>query len=634
MLDFVRNRLKGPVAIAILVLIAVPLAITFGRMDAGTGSTGVAAQVNGEAIAMRDFDRVYQDQLALEQQAATGSLPPGFTADLKRRVLDQLVLNRSVIQFVRDLDFRASDDKVAEAIRGQAAFQVGGEFSKTAYEAALASRGITPTFYEEDQRSFLSLAQLQESLLDGAFLTPAEYRRYLQLELERRTAAFVVLDAAAIAANLPFSDADIQQYYEANAEQFRSEESVSLEYVEVSLADMAQGYAPDEAALREAYESAEPGRFRTAEERRARHILLAITPARDEAATTKLAGELAGKLKAGADFAALAREYSSDTGSAARGGDLGFAGRGFYVPEFEEALFALAPGQISAPVKTQFGIHLIRLDEVKAGSERSFDQVRAEIADELRRNKAQDEFLALAERLDDLALESPGSLEPVGEATGLPVRRIDVFTRAGGGPLPGSPALIDAVFDQAALTGEENTRLIEFEDGRALVARVAEHRLPAPRPLEKVRGQVIERLRAERGAAAARERGEAIVKQVEQGTDLTAAAAGLVLAGPVELGRGSAGVAPELLTAIFRAPRPTSGPVVRGVELPSGYAVFRLDSVRPGDPDQVPREIRDQRKQLLSRQTGLTEVETLASVVKSAAKVSVSPDLFRETDEL
>jgi peptidyl-prolyl cis-trans isomerase D len=397
---------------------------------------------------------------------------------------------------------------------------------------------------------------------------------------------------------------------------------------------MAQGYAPDEAALREAYESAEPGRFRTAEERRARHILLAITPERDEAATTKLAGELAGKLAAGADFAALAREYSSDTGSATRGGDLGFAGRGFYVPEFEEALFALAPGQVSAPVKTQFGIHLIRLDEIKAGSERSFDQVRAEIADELRRTKAQDEFLALAERLDDLALESPGSLDPVGEATGLPVRRIDVFTRAGGGPLPGSPALVEAIFDQAVLTGEENTRLIEFEDGRALVARVAEHRLPAPRPLEQVRGQVIERLRAERGAAAARERGQAIIKQVEQGTDLAAAAAGLPLAGPVELGRGSAGAPPELLTAIFRAPRPTAGPVVRGVELPSGYAVFRLDSVRAGDPDQVPREIRDQRKQLLSRQTGLTEVETLASVLKSAAKVSVSPDLFRETDEL
>jgi hypothetical protein len=149
-----------------------------------------------------------------------------------------------------------------------------------------------------------------------------------------------------------------------------------------------------------------------------------------------------------------------------------------------------------------------------------------------------------------------------------------------------------------------------------------------------VRGQVIERLRAERGAAAARERGEAIVKQVEQGTDLAAAAAGLPFVGPVDLGRGASGAPPELLTAIFRAPRPTDGPVLRGVELPSGYAVFRLDAVRSGDPDEVPREIRDQRKQLLARQTGLTEVETLASAVKSAAKVSVSPDLFRETDEL
>jgi peptidyl-prolyl cis-trans isomerase D len=634
MLEFVRKWLKGPVAVGILALIAIPLAITFGRMDAGTSAGNTAAQVNGEPIAMRDFDRIYQDQLALEQQAATGPLPPGLANDLKQRVLDQLVLNRAVSQFVRDLDFRASDARVAEAIRKQPAFQVGGEFSKTAYEAALASRGISPTLYEEDQRSFLGLAQLQDSLLAGAFLTPAEYRRYLQLELERRTAAWVVLDATAIAGDLPVSDADIEQFHAANPDLFRSEESVALEYIETAVADLGRDYVPDEAAIRAAYDSAEPGRFFTAEERRSRHILLAITPERDEAATLKLATELAGRLAGGADFAALAREYSSDTGSAGRGGDLGFTARGAYVPEFDEALFNLAPGKVSAPVRTQFGFHLIRLDEVKPGSERSFDQVRAEIADELRQARAQDEFVALAERLDDLALENPGSLEPVANATGLPVRRIDPFTRTGGGPLGGDPRLVDAIFEAGVLTGEENTRLIELDGGRALVARVAEHRLAEPKPLAQVRGEVIERLRAQRGAGVARERGEALVKQLEQGADITTAAAGLPLVGPLEVNRRATVVPPELLNAIFRAPRPTAGPVARGVELPTGYAVFRLDAVRSGNPDEVPRELRDQRKQQLARQVGLTEVETLASALKSTAKVSVSPDIFRETDDL
>jgi peptidyl-prolyl cis-trans isomerase D len=184
------------------------------------------------------------------------------------------------------------------------------------------------------------------------------------------------------------------------------------------------------------------------------------------------------------------------------------------------------------------------------------------------------------------------------------------------------------------LAGEENTRLIELDGGRALVARVAEHRLAAPKPLAQVRGEVIERLRAQRGAGVARERGEALVKQLEQGADITVAAAGLPLVGPLEVNRRASVVPPELLNAIFRAPRPTAGPVARGVELPTGYAVFRLDAVRSGNPDEVPRELRDQRKQQLARQVGLTEVETLASALKSTAKVSVSPDIFRETDDL
>jgi peptidyl-prolyl cis-trans isomerase D len=635
MLEFFRKWLKGPVAAAVLLLIAIPLAVTFGNMDAGTTVGSFAAKVNGEPIARREFDRIYDDQLALRQQAAEAPLPPEALSGLRREVLDQLVLNRAIVQFVDGLGFRVGDARVADAIRGQAPFQVGGAFSKPAYEAALAARQVTPTAYEEDQRSLLTLTQLQDGLLDGAFLTPAEYRRYLEVELERRTAAWVLLDTATLGADLAVADADIEAYYTANAERFRSDESAALEYVEIGLSDMARDYAPDEAELRAAYDAAEPGRFRTAEERRASHILLTISPARDEAATRKLAGELAGRLAGGADFAALAREYSGDPGSAGKGGDLGFAGRGAYVPEFEAALFALAsPGAISPPVRTQFGVHLIRLDEIKPGSERGFDAVRAEIADELRRQKAQDEFLAAAERLDDVALENPGSLEPVAKALGVGLQRIDRFTRAGGGPFGADRRLVEAVFAEAVLTGAENTPLIELDDGRALVARVTEHRLPAPLPLAQVRGAVIEALRAERATTVARERGATILAAVEGGTDLTVAAGGLPVTGPLPLGRRATAIPAELVQAVFRAPRPADGkPVYRGVDLPGGYAVLRLDAVEPGDPDQIPRELRDQRKQQLARQVGIGEVESLAEAVRAGADVVVAGDvLAADTD--
>lgn len=639
MLEKIRERIQGPIAIGIIVLIGVPLAITFGNMDVTATGQQFAARVNGEEIPRVDFDRAFQNERLAQQEALRSELTPALEEQIKRNVLDRLVLNQAVTQFVRDSGFRVSDGRVAEYIRSLPAFQVGGQFSRPSYEAALASQGISPSRFENQQRAFLSLQQLQDGLVQSAFYTPDEFRRFIELELERREAAYVLLDASALAAGTTVAEEDIQAYYAANRDQlFRSPEQAAIEYVELRLADLSGDYEPDEAALRKAYEEAETGRFRTEEERRARHILLAVTPDKDEDAARREAEEVAAKLAAGGDFAALAAEYSDDPGSAGQGGDLGWAGKGVYAPEFEAALYALEPGQVSAPVRTQFGFHVIRLDEVKAGTERSFEEVRAELADELRRQKSQDEYYAIAEQMDDLALENPSSLAPVAEATGLPIRRLEQFTREGGGPFGDNPSLVGAVFAEEVLEGGENTPLVELGEGRAVVARVAEFRPPAPLPLEQVRGEIVERLRNLRAANEARTRGEALLEQVQAGGSLAdaAAAGGLTVNGPASLGRQSATLPGELLDAIFRAPKPADGkPVVQGLALADGYAVFRLDSVQLGEPDSVPRELRDQRKRILAQQSGLKESELLAVALRSAADVNVAADLFEsDADDL
>jgi peptidyl-prolyl cis-trans isomerase D len=633
MLEKIRERIQGPIAIGIIVLIGVPLAITFGNMDMSSTGQQFAARVNGEEIPRIDFDRAFQNERFAQQEALRTELTPAMEEQIKRNVLDQMVLSRAVTQFVRDSGFRVGDSKVAEYIRTMPVFQVGGQFSRPSYEAALAGQGISPSRFENEQRTFLSRQQLQDGLIQSAFYTPDEFRRFIELELERREAAYVLLDAAALAAGTSISEEDIQAFYATNREQlFQSPEQAAIEYVEVRLADISGDYEPDEATLRKAYEEAEAGRFRTEEERRGRHILLAVTADKDEDAARREAEEVAAKLAAGGDFAALAAEHSDDPGSAGQGGDLGWAGRGVYAPEFEAVLFDLEPGQVSAPVRTPFGFHIIRLDEVKAGTQRSFEEVRAELADELRRRKAQDEYYAIAEQMDDLALENPGSLAPVAEATGLPIRRFEQFTRDGGGPFGDNRALVSAIFAEEVLEGGENTPLVELGEGRAVVARVVEHRPPAPLPLEQVRGQIVERLRNLRAANEARTRGEALLKRVQAGESLAdaAAAEGLTVTGPVSLGRQSATLPGELLEAIFRAPKPAEGkPVVQGLPLGNGYAVFRVDSVQPGQPDSVPREIRDQRKRILAQQSGLKDTELLATALRSAADVRIAPDLFK-----
>jgi len=635
MLQNIREKLQGWVAFAVLLIIAVPLALTFVSSDFTVTSSGFAARVNGEEIPSVDFQRVYQNQLVAEQQAAGGQLPPEAEEQLKRQTLDGLVLNRAVTQYVRDAGFRVGAAPVIDYVRSLPVFQVGGQFSKPAYDATLASQGITPTAFEKEQQALLAVRQLQEGLIESSFFTPTEFRRLIALDQERRDVAYVLFDPRVLGAGIIVSDADVQAYYAANASQFQSPESATIEYVEVVLQDMAKDYTPDEEALRKAYES-DPTRFRTEEERRARHILIAVDESRTESAARSLADDIAGKLASGGDFAALAAQYSNDPGSASRGGDLGFAAPGNYVEAFDKALFALQVGETPPPVKTEFGYHIIRLDELRPGAGKSFEQVRDQLADELRRQKAQDEFYALAERLDDLALENPTSLEPVARDTGLAVRRYVGFTRAGGGPLGNNPNLITAVFSPGVLEGSENTPLIELDDSRAIVARVAEHKKPAAVPLEQVRAEIVDRLRTLRATTEATSRGGKIVQRAQAGEDLAAVVSseGLKLTEAGPLTRRSPAVPPDLLAAVFRAPKPAGKPVVQGASLAGGaYAVFQIRSVVPGEPELIPQQQRDERKIAFAQRTAASETEALAAHLRESADVVVAPDLFKAGDD-
>ncbi len=634
MLQTIREKLTGWAAVAVILVIAVPLVLSFVGGDYTVSGVRFAARVNGEEIPAVEFQRVYQSRLVAEQQATKNELPKEVEAQLKRDALDGLVLNRAVTQYVRDTGFRVGASRVIDRVRSMDVFQVAGQFSKPAYDATLAGQGISPTAFEQEQQSLLAVSQLQQGLEESSFFTPAELRRLISLDQERRDVAYLLFDPQTLGATITVSDVDVQSYYAANGNQFQSPERATIEYLEVSLTDMATDFVPDEDALRAAYDS-DPTRFRSDEERRASHILIAVDGNRTEPQARALAEDLAGQLSKGGDFAALAAKYSSDVGSASRGGDLGFAAAGSYVEPFEKALFTLKPGETSAPVKTEFGYHIIRLEELRAGSSRSFDEVRAELVGDLRAQKAQDEFYALAERVDDLALENPTSLEPVARDTGLAIKRYEGFTREGGGPLGKNANFIAALFSPGVVDGSENTPLIEIDDTNAVVARVAEYEISSPKPLDLVRGEIIERLRAQRATTEASSRGQTIVEQVRGGKNLSEVLAGLGLkateAGP--LTRRTPAVHPDLLSAVFRATRPAGKPVVQGVSLSGGgYAVFELRSVVPGNPESIPQDQRDQLRQAMARRAASGETGALAAQLREGADVVIASDLF-EVDE-
>jgi peptidyl-prolyl cis-trans isomerase D len=637
MLQNIRDRFTGIVAGAVIGVMGVALTVTLVDTGSITDSNNFAARVNGEEIPIADFRQVAQQQLLEQEQLTRAEMTPEARQQVERNVLEGMVRNRVVAQYVRDAGYRVGDLRVAEHIRGLPAFQVGGKFSNDGYMAALASQGVTPGAFEEERRAALQIEELQNGLLESSFFTPAEFRRFVVLEGERRQAAFAVLDTQRVVSSLTVAEEDIKKYYDAHPEKFESEESVALDYVEVTVADVPPASEPTDADLRAAYE-ASPDRFRTDEQRRARHILVAVDADTDDAAALRLATDLRARIAAGEDFAALVRKFSDDPGSTASGGDLGWAARGTYVAAFEAALFGQQVGEVSEPVKTEFGYHVIQLSEIRPGTVRTFEEVRDELAQEARARSSQDGFFALTERMDDAALENPGSLQAVATATGRPVRQVERFTRSGGEPFGGERAVIDAAFSAAVLESGENSPLIEIGEGRAVVLRVTEHRPVKIRPLEEVRAEVESAVRAERAAQLVSERGQQVVNAARAGGDFAAlvAAEQATLRGPQSLSRTAEDVPASVVTAIFHAPRPQAGrPVLDGVALPDGdFAVFRLDAVIPANPDDISREQRDARKSVLARQAGVADVTALAMDLRDGASVVMAPGLFEQQDGL
>lgn len=638
MLQIIRDRFTGVIALVIIGVIAVSLVISFGNMDQAAVTGNVPAEVNGEAIDALTYQRAVQNQLARQQEALQGGLPEAIQEQIQRSVLESLVRNTVVTQYVRDAGFRIADQRLMDAISRQPVFQVGGSFSKESYEAVLASQGLAPEYFENQQRALMAVGQLEDAILTSSFFTPTEYRRYIELLAEERDVDMILLDPAKLAADVTVGDEDVQAYYEANPDEFRTEESVSLDYVEIRLDDIAAQVSIDEQDVRDYYD-ANSDRYVAAEQRQGRHILIAIDDDTDEISALALAVELGGRLAGGEKFETLAGEFSDDPVSAEQGGNLGWSGRGDFVDEaIEEAMYGLEIGSISDPVRTAFGYHIIRLDDVKSGSVRSFDEMRDELFDELAKQEATDRYYALAEKVDDLTLENPMSLGAVESETGLKVQRIEEFTRNGGGSFGYDASMVDAAFSVSVLEDGENSPLIETADDSAVVLRVAEHRPSVLQSLETVRESAEASVRLQLAGDVARERGEEILARLEAGATLADLATefGFEVRQLDALKRNSSEVRAELLAEIFRTRHPKNGvKVFRGHSLAGGgYSVFQLNSVRAGRADEIPQDARDQRKQQLARQSGTNAVSALATQLREKSEIIIAPGLFDRPETL
>lgn len=628
MLQTIREKLTGAFAVVILGAIALTLVVTFGNIDTGFTPTATAVTVNGEDVPVSEFRAFYQQQRQQWEQQFRAQIPEELARSMANSVIDSIARNRVIAQHVREQGYRVSDADVIQAIQDNRVFHVGGSFSQPAYEQLLRSEGFTPQRFEYEQRQNMELQQFVEGVAYSAFFTPAEFRRYIALDGETRDVEYVILPADQWAAQAVVDAEDIAARYEEDKDLYLTEENVALEYVEIDFAGLLQDTDVSDADVRQYYEE-NPGEFAGPDERQVSHILIAFGD--DEAAAAAEAQQVSAELAGGAPFDSLAAKYSDDTGSAALGGSLGWLGSGDApAQEFEDAMFALAEvGDVTEPVRTEFGFHLIRLDGVRAGEALALADVAADLKLRLQEDEAADRFADLLDELDERALESLDGLAPVAAAMGLELQQIDRFTRNGGGELGFNANLVDTVFSLEVLEDGENSPVVTLDDGRAVVVRVTEHRPSVTRPLAEVSDEIRAQLVQEEAIAIGALHVADKAQQLNDGADPATVLAdtGLQMSALQGLRRGDAEVSPELSAAVFRAPASASRYATQLLSS-GGYAIFRVTGVTPGQPDNFSLEDRDTRKEQLAMRLGGGQATGIVETLINEADVYIAPNLL------
>lgn len=480
------------------------------------GGDNAIAKVDGEPITQTELDAAHREQMDRLRGMFGENFDPRMfdTPQARAGTLDNLLAERSLQREAAAEHVFVTEDRLREVIAREPAFQQDGKFSYDRYKTLLAAQGLTELGFEQRVRTDLARQTLLQAVAGSAVVPKAVAEQVRRLAEEQREVRELRFAPADFKAKVAVTDDAIKAFYESNQRDFQTPESVKAEYIVLTLDDVAaQAPALTEKDARDYYEQ-NKSRFGQEEQRRASHILLTAGDggsAGDKAGARKKAEEILARLRSNpADFERLARENSKDPGSAASGGDLGFFGRNMMVKPFEDAAFSLKEGQISDIVESDFGFHIIKVTGVRAAQTRPFEEVRAQIEADLRKQAAGKRFAEVADQFSNGVYEQADSLKPIADKLKLTLQTVDALTRAGVPARPGvpqifTPRVVEALFSAESLDKKRNTEAIEVASNTLVAARVIEHRPAAVRPLAEVREQIKARVEQRDASRLAKE---------------------------------------------------------------------------------------------------------------------------------
>jgi peptidyl-prolyl cis-trans isomerase D len=589
MLQSMRSKIKGLVAFFLIALLTIPLALVgVENLFNGNTNIGEAAEVNDRVISEREVQIALGRERQRLQSQLGDSLPAEFLSDERLRgpVIEGLVQRSLLASVAEEGNMTFSDQEIDQAILGLPDFQVDGQFDSQRFVQVVRTIGHTPASFRTLMKEDMLVNQMQRAIVATDFITDGEIQRSVALSRQTRDFSWVTLPLGNLVDTATVSEDEISTHYEVNKSTYLSEEQVSIEYIDLNITDIEKEITIDDESIREQYQQFADS-FTSGTEREAAHIMI---EGDDEAAAEKIA-TVTQKLAAGEDFSALAAEYSDDFGSRDNGGNLGLSAGDAFPEEFESVLVDLTEGQVSEPIKIDNATHFIQLVTVIEKVPPSYEEQKLVIEAELKRTKAEEQFVQDVQSLEELAYNAD-SLEQVGEQLGVVMGKTALFTRTSAeAAVLQDSRVVTAAFSEQVVQEKHASDLIELSADRVVVVKLLEHKPVRTLSLEEKRDDILATLKLEKAKSQIASQAIVVREALDAGKDIATVAQenDLTVSTQVAAQRNAVDVPSELLTAIFEMPQPENEQTsLLGQHLGNGdYVIVSLSQVNDGSVEDL-----------------------------------------------
>ena len=625
MLQNIRERFTGRFALVVLALICLPF-LFFGVPNDFIATEDVAS-VDDINISQPYFENQYQNEM-LRYDSEGIEIPDEARIFVRQNVLNNIINDVLTEQFINENGINISDEFIARVIQSSPEFVVDGQFSRDRYYTWLNERVIEPSLFEENQRINIRKGQLERGIRATSFVTPSEYRRYLNLIGEQRNVTIAEIDLSVLADPINLEEEDIQEYYSSRSNEFLQPESIDFRYIELRKDQLNNDLEITDDEILQYYNDSGQ-RFAQDERRQASHILILL--GEDEELSLQRASEALERINNGESFSDLVLSISDDEGSKRSDGDLGMLPRSQLPGALGDAIFSMAEGEISEVVRTDFGFHIVRLDRVESDGKVPLELVESELKQELILQKAGQNFTDQERALSD-ALFDADNLSQLADNISLEVITEESFSAEGGGSFGSNQVVIDAVFDAHRDDNYELSDILEIDANRSIVFQIEGYNEAKVRPLEDVRDTIVADMKLVSAEILANDIATRIESLLIKGEGIQEVANELSSVTTVSklMNRASEDDDFMLQASVFGEKRSKDGvPKIGTVIMSNGnYAVYSVTESIYGIPESIPQNERDDARELLNQRSGLSDYSAFISELELRADITKNDELI------